>query len=497
MEMGTMSVDGFKLLLGGIDAKAEIYGASFRQVDGLSIAMARSGNGQFLALSGDGMSIASSGLSGRDVEGGGGRMRICPLNEANAVALRRLFPWTAPSKLSGHAVSLGCGDRLGLASAGQLDAVRQYEAFPVLAQQSTRELKLTGRTFRGVIDDACFLVFQSGYEYGYAADGDHLKSKEEVSAAVADGATMITLDLSADLVPAAAGWSDAEVEAAFDRLPEDVKLRTLAGYAGKVFQAGALTLTVSKAEAMRCAAIYSKAIDFAVEAASLVGLAADLEISVDETVFPTTPVQHLYVSTELRSRGVRFMSLAPRFVGEFQKGIDYIGDPAAFERDIEAHVAIANSMGGYKISVHSGSDKFKIFPAVGRTTSGHFHLKTAGTSWLEALRVIARHEPALFRKIVAKAESGLNDALKLYHVSSDFSKIPPPASLSDVELPSLLDMDESRQFLHITYGAIFADAALKAMLYQALHKHERRYAERLAEHFERHLSTLGVRRRIQ
>ncbi len=95
------------------------------------------------------------------------------------------------------------------------------------------------------------------------------------------------------------------------------------------------------------------------------------------------------------------MGLAPRFVGDFEKGIDYKGDLKAFESCLAEHVQIAKDYGPYKISVHSGSDKFSIYPIVGRVTGGQFHLKTAGTSYLEALRVVARFEPALMRDIIA------------------------------------------------------------------------------------------------
>ena len=86
---------------------------------------------------------------------------------------------------------------------------------------------------------------------------------------------------------------------------------------------------------------------------------------------------------------MKLVSLAPRFVGTLEKGVDYIGDVAAFEESLRDHQAIAELLGPYKLSLHSGSDKLSIYPALARATGGRFHVKTAGTSYLEALRVVA------------------------------------------------------------------------------------------------------------
>ena len=115
----------------------------------------------------------------------------------------------------------------------------------------------------------------------------------------------------------------------------------------------------------------------------------ELEVSVDETDQPTSHAEHIYIASELKRLGVNWVSLAPRYVGRFEKGVDYIGDLAAFETDFAGHAAIARQFGPYKLSLHSGSDKFSIYPIAARLTGGLVHLKTAGTSYLEALRTIA------------------------------------------------------------------------------------------------------------
>src|SRR5690606_8906097 len=84
----------------------------------------------------------------------------------------------------------------------------------------------------------------------------------------------------------------------------------------------------------------------------------DLEMSVDETESPTSVAEHYFIANELKRRGVKLTSLATRFIGEFQKGIDYIGDLDQFEASLKEHLIIAQELGPYKISVHSGSDKY-------------------------------------------------------------------------------------------------------------------------------------------
>jgi hypothetical protein len=217
----------------------------------------------------------------------------------------------------------------------------------------------------------------------------------------------------------------------------------------------------------------------------------DLEISIDETTSPTLPSHHLYIARELRLRGIEFSSLAPRFLGEFQKAIDYIGDLAEFDRQFACHADIAKSYGNYKISVHSGSDKFAVYPTVGRETAGFLHLKTAGTSWLVAVEVISRCEPELYRDMHKCALENFNDMLKLYHITADITKIPALDTLSDAELPALMEMPEARQLLHITYGPILT-SSLRERFFSAMHKFEKEYDEAVRRHFDKHITLLGV-----
>src|SRR5258706_11358451 len=115
----------------------------------------------------------------------------------------------------------------------------------------------------------------------------------------------------------------------------------------------------------------------------------------DETDAPQTPPELLVILAALADEGVRVQTIAPKFTGRFNKGVDYVGDLPQFEREFNDDLAvIAHAVKQYglpanlKLSVHSGSDKFSLYPiirrALARTDAG-VHLKTAGTTWLEEL----------------------------------------------------------------------------------------------------------------
>lgn len=420
---------------------------------------------------------------------------VAPLTLDNGIALREAFPYTAPSAVLGKQRTLGLGDRLGIAGPGHIRTIERFDAYPILAQQSIRELTLTGRTFEDVLNCASFAVFREGFKRGFGADGDHLKKPEEVEYALGCGYTMITLDCSEYIRNDIGAMTDAAVKA----LPNPYEA-LYKKYDGKKAEIEGTALSFGGTELLRMLHIYGAAIDFAqsVYERYIKGGAVDFEISIDETGTPTTPLQHYFVANELISRGVKVATIAPRFCGEFQKGIDYIGDLGQFRAEFAVHAAIARHF-GYKISVHSGSDKFSVFPIVGRETRGRFHVKTAGTNWLEAMLLVAQSDPALYREIHAFALAHFAEAKKYYHVTTDLSKIPPLDSLSDGELPALFSLNEARQLIHITYGLILSerDAAFgaplfKTRLYRLWRRHAEEYAALLQKHIGKHLEMLGV-----
>jgi hypothetical protein len=410
----------------------------------------------------------------------------CPTDAQNAAALRAHLAWMTPAPV-GLRKSVGCGDRLGLATVGHLDAVRGGDMFPVLAQQSIREMQRSQRTPQQVMDDATWGVFQSGYRDGWGCDADHLKNTEAIDSCIAAGYIGFTLD-PGDHVDNEA--HDADITTLYGKyaaLPWDALMIAPADlkqlYIGETPYGEFHELTV-----MRAACKYSRAILHAATLAKhidsrMTGRSYDLEVSVDETETPTSPAEHFFIANELIRLGVFFTGLAPRFVGRFEKGVDYIGDLATFEQDFVAHVNVMREFGSYKLSIHSGSDKFSLYPIIARHANPLVHLKTAGTSWLEALRVIAIYAPALFRDILASAISRYPQDRASYHVSAEVENV--PSKLTEAQLPTLLDQFDARQILHVTFGSLLA--AYREPIYAALRTYEQAYREALQRHFERHI----------
>jgi hypothetical protein len=258
--------------------------------------------------------------------------------------------------------SFGFGDRLGLATPGHLAAIRGTGFAPVFAQQSVRENARTGRTPQQVLDDARRAVEAAGWDAPWGADADHLKTVEDLPPFVAAGYTFFTVDPGAYVDNAADSDPLPTLRAkASGRNWEELAAIYLAPNAdpawGK-FEAESLWRAVVK---------YGNAIDHTLTLYRRLAEMAenfDFEVSVDETDSPTTPREHFFIAHELTRRGVRFTSLAPRFVGRFEKGVDYIGDLAALEAELVQHAAVTAHFGTYKLSLHSGSDKFSVYQLI-------------------------------------------------------------------------------------------------------------------------------------
>lgn len=425
-------------------------------------------------------------------------LRLCPADHANAQALQDALPYLRPMPL-GLATSAGFGDRLGLATPGHvrtLHAVMRElgtrPITPIFAQQSVREMARTRRSPADVTSDATWGAFQEGWTGTVGADADHLKSPDDIDACVAARFSFFTIDpgefvdteaetASPDVVErkvAALRWDDLESS------PEDLRKR----YEGHGFELENRRVLLDGESVWRAAAKYGNAIAQVTTMyryLAATGAAFELEVSVDETDTPTTHAQHLIVDSELRRLGVHWASLAPRFVGSFEKGVDYIGDLRAFERDLLGHVEIASALGPYKLSLHSGSDKFSVYPLVVSATEGLVHLKTAGTSYVEALRVVAAVEPPLFRDLFRLACVRYPVDRASYHVSAELTRLPDLDGLADSELPILLDHADARQVLHATFGSVLSDhrEAIRAVM----STHEDEHYRALERHFVRHL----------
>jgi hypothetical protein len=376
--------------------------------------------------------------------------------------------------------SFGFGDRLGLATPGHLRAARRYDFAPVFAQQSIREMQRTGRTPEEVMGAARDALAREAYSGAWGADADHLKTPEDVRRTAAAGFCFFTID------PSAFVGDD------HSKIPHGGRLGQWASlYLDKKFDiAERLTIHFREHDLWRVGQKYGHVLRHVGEMARAVadacaGRPYEIEVSVDETDSPTSPLEHLFFALELKRRGVKnVVSLAPRFVGEMEKGIDYRGDLNEFERTLRQHVGIARRYGLYKLSVHSGSDKFSIYPIVGRVCGELLHVKTAGTSYLEALRVVVRTDPALFAEIAAFSHGRFAADRATYHISTteqETSGLPRAGGSKDLERP-YLDQRPGRQLMHVTFGSVltqgrstsgrpFRDAILETLRrHDALHR---------------------------
>jgi hypothetical protein len=368
----------------------------------------------------------------------------------------------------------------------------------IFAQQSIRENARTGRTPAEVLDDATWGAFEAGWRGAVGADADHLKTTADVDSGLAAGYSFFTFDPGAHVDSAADNDAPDEIERKVAALPwtelESSPADLRARYFGQPVDLGDRRLSLEPEAVLRAAAKYGRAIAHVsalYRHLASQGAPFEVEVSVDETETPTSHAEHLYFTSELRRLAVQWVSLAPRYVGRFEKGIDYLGDLDALRADLAGHAAIARALGPYKLSLHSGSDKFSVYPLIVAATGGCAHLKTAGTSYLEGLRVLARAEPPLFRAIADLAAERYPTDRATYHVSAELSDWPSLARMADSDLPALLEQPMPREILHVTFGSALAQfgAALKA----ALARHRQMYAAVLEAHFVRHLAPFAGR----
>ncbi len=402
-------------------------------------------------------------------------------------AIRLKLKAYAPA-LSGNKTSVGFGDRTGCATPGHLSSLKGTKFFPVLAQQSIREMTRTGRSPDDVMDDAVFGAIQAGWTKGFGADADHLKTAEDIDRTAAAGFVLFTLDVGEHIGKGVAAMSGGDLQATAAQNPDFARWRK--SYLGKTF----LGVTYDERTLLETVVKYGRAVQKAAELAKharKVAKPCEIEMSVDETNEDTTEADHIFVAKELRRRGVKIAAIAPKFVGSFEKGVDYKGDLAAFEASLKRHAAIAKATGGHKISVHSGSDKFSIYPIVAKACKGRFHLKTAGTSWLEALRPVCRKDVALFREICDLARARYAEDRQSYHISGRVEDVPPPAGLDAAALEAAyLDDPGGRQILHVTYGSVF-QSPLKARLFEVLVREEAEHWACVGKHLRRHVAPLA------
>ena len=432
---------------------------------------------------------------------------VCPLSHDNATALRRVFAYTSPRSW-GTRTAAGLGDRLGIATPGHIRAARGTGVAPFLAQQSIREMTRTHREAKQVMDDASWGVFEEGWTEGFGSDADHLKTTVDIDTCMAAGFTMYTVDPGEHVDNSADGLEAGALAGKFAAIDWGA-LETTAEEMRRSYVAREILLEggarISATEEMlgRAAVKYAAAVAhtaamFRHLADRMEDRAFELEMSVDETETPTSTFEHYFVARELKRLGVKWVSLAPRFVGDFEKGIDYKGDLAVFRKSFAEHAAVMRTLGPYKISIHSGSDKFSVYPIMAELAGGLVHLKTAGTSYLEALGVLARTTPGLFREILDFAFERYEEDKKSYHVTADISKVARSGELADRKLATVLEGDDGRQLLHVTFGSVLTwktdgNYLFRDRLMAALRGNEEEYYRALKKHLGRHIAPFAAK----
>lgn len=414
-----------------------------------------------------------------------------PTSARNALALRRALPWLTPVK-RGLATTAGTGDRLGICTPGHAAAFQTAGAGigPVFAQQSIREMGRTHREPRDVLDDATWGAFRQGWRGTVGADADHLKTTADIDRCAEAGFVFYTIDPCDDLDLEAETDDAAVLRAKADQVDWASFETTQADamrYVGRTIELESGPLVLDELAVLRTFGKFGPCLGHALAMwRHLVGLGIDFEaeFAVDEALALTRPEEHAVLVLELTRLGIDVVSFAPKFVGAFEKGVEFIGDIGELDADFRAHAEIARALGPYKLSLHSGSDKYSTYPLIAEATRGMVHLKTAGTSWAEALRVVARHDPGLTREMLRLAIDSYETNKKSYHLSCDPARI--PTDLPDDRLDDLLTLVDSRQVLHVAYGALLDE--FKPRLMALWREHDDELQGVIADHFVKHLA---------
>lgn len=201
------------------------------------------------------------------------------------------------------------------------------------------------------------------------------------------------------------------------------------------------------------------------------------EVSMDETDLPQTPIDLLIILAAIADEGIPVQTIAPKFTGRFNKGVDYVGDVAQFEKEFNDDLCVIKFAiqkyglpANLKLSVHSGSDKFSIYPAIRRAVKTHgagLHLKTAGTTWLEEVIGLAEaggEGLVLAKDIYAAALEHIDELCAPYAtvIDIDRSKLPSAAIVAkwtSAQYVNALQHEQSckefnphlRQLLHVGF----------------------------------------------
>ncbi len=403
--------------------------------------------------------------------------------------------------------SIGIGDRFGRQGVAQLAAfVKAREngvnVVPVW-NKSNREHTLIGTVPQFTRLEADRAVKTLGWDSSYYVDADHI-GINSVDLFIGPS-NYFTLDV-ADFIG---------MEPAPDDLADFTKF--CAKYIGTLKIPGIRNgLDVSKEMVV---SVGKKYLSAAKEAGKVYRYIASrkgedsfiTEVSTDETNTPQTPVELFFVLAALSREKVPLQTIAPKFTGQFLKGIDYVGDVGQFGKEFDedlAVISLAIKEFGFpetlKISIHSGSDKFSIYPTINRSIKkfdAGIHLKTAGTTWLEEVIGLAKSGGEglrIAKEIYAQSYLRFEELAKPYLTVIDvrIDKLPKPAEVNkwgSTDFVRALKHDPAdpqyntslRQLIHIGFKVA---AEMGERFIGALDKSEATIGEGVTENiYERHL----------
>jgi tagaturonate epimerase len=288
-------------------------------------------------------------------------------------------------------LSFGVGDRFAHQAVAQLTAFVELSRLGVdvtpVWNKSNREHTFVGSEPSSVLSAAEAAVQQLGWSRAWHVDADHIQIKTvDRYLACAD---FFTIDV-ADSIGAAV--AETEVNAFVDRHHDLLGEFELPGERS--------TFQIDRSFAIQVARKYLAACQEAGRIFRHIAAAKGsdqfiAEVSMDETDLPQTPPELLLILAGLADEQIRLQTIAPKFTGRFNKGVDYVGDVAQFAQEFRQDLAVVQVAiqrfglpDNLKLSVHSGSDKFGIYGAIRealRDTGAGVHVKTAGTTWLEEL----------------------------------------------------------------------------------------------------------------
>ncbi|MCX6980751.1 MAG: tagaturonate epimerase family protein [Verrucomicrobia bacterium] len=408
--------------------------------------------------------------------------------------------------------SFGVGDRFAHQAKSQLAAFQKLAADGVkiapIWNKSYREHTFVGSEPQSVFDAGKAAVAALGWKDGWHVDADHIRL--ETVDRFLPCSDFFTLDV-ADSIGNPASAED--VKAFVDRHPELIGTISIPSIA--------TPFTTTRADIKRIVSKYLLAVQDAGKiyrhiAAKKGGDNFIAEVSMDETDAPQTPPELLVILAAIADEKIRAQTIAPKFTGRFNKGVDYVGDLMQFEKEFHDDLAvIAHAVARYgmpanlKLSVHSGSDKFSLYPIIRRTLpkfGAGLHIKTAGTTWLEELIGLAEAGGdglALGKEIYAYALAHVDALCAPYAsvIDIDKSKLPSAktvnawtgAQLANAirHIPGHPELNiHMRQLLHVSFKL----AAKAGTRYTDLLKaNEAIVAKNVTENiYERHMRPLFI-----